>query len=58
MRSLRFPLCCLAVALLFSCSVFSRESLDPAQEARGAQPPWQNEWTRGAVFYEIFVGCG
>ncbi len=44
----------ISIFLMLSCSVFSRESLElTPPQSPGRQ--WKNDWTHGAVFYEIFV---
>jgi alpha-amylase len=54
MSSLRTKLQILALSLLlfFSCSAHSRQS-NPAVIDEVTQ--WKHEWSRGAVFYELFV---
>ena len=48
----------LAVALLLACaaSTFGQgEARAPRRALQRAAPAWNNDWSKGAVFYEVFV---
>jgi alpha-amylase len=48
----RTPALC---ALALVCGSLVASAAPPARPAPAAAPPWQLEWARGAVFYEVFV---
>lgn len=55
-RQFKIALIPLYIFLIFSCSAFSRGQASPQNRAAGApEPQWQNDWSHGAVFYEVFV---
>ncbi|MGZ6029544.1 MAG: alpha-amylase family glycosyl hydrolase, partial [Myxococcaceae bacterium] len=48
----------LAAALLLACaaSTFGQgDTRPPRRTLQRAAPAWNNDWSRGAVFYEVFV---
>lgn len=44
----------LILSVIYSCSTYARSSRTKSESSTGA-PQWENGWTRGAVFYEVFV---
>lgn len=54
----RFPRISSKAAVIVVCGLLSCAAFSHQQQTRSVHAPlpqWKNEWTRGAVFYEVFV---
>lgn len=54
-RYFKFIFLSFCILLVVACSAMSPGQTSPETRAGATEPQWQNGWSRGAVFYEVFV---